>query len=335
MRETRAGNPVKRDVVKLGDYLDYWCDQVAPSQVRPSTLASYETFIRLHIKPRLGSKRLDRLTPTDIRGFLRVMSTEPGRHGKPLSTRSVQYLHAILRNVLQHAMREELLVRNVARLVQVPTGQPREVQPLTRQEVSALLTAARGRRLYAAYVLMLAVGLRKGEALGLRWSDVDLDARTLRVRSTLQRLNGELHISAPKTSRSRRTLVLPLACVVALRWQRLRLRDEQSTAGRVWDPDGLIFVTSEGRPNEPRNLNRDFYALCKKAGITRHVRVHDLRHTCATILLSQGVDPRVIMDTLGHSTIGMTLNTYAHVLPAANRAAAAQMDSALDGWRQR
>ena len=334
IRNTRRGVPTPTGSLRFGDYLDYWLEHVVKGQLRPSTYASYEPCVRLHIKPALGSKRLSQLTPAEVRTFLQAKVKEVDEHGRRrLSARTVQYLHAILRAALQHAVREELVARNVARLVQPPRVPHEEVRPLDDDEIRAFLAAGRTDRLYAAYLLMIGLGLRRGEVLGLRWTDVDLDARVVRVRRTLQRVNGEILFSEPKTPRSRRTVPLPRTCVAALRWHRLRQQAECASAGRSWDPGGLVFATRAGRPVEPRNFNRSVYAVCDRAGI-RRIRVHDLRHTCASLLLARGVDARTIMDTLGHSAISLTLNIYAHVMPAAHRAAAEAMDAALRRGRQ-
>jgi integrase len=163
--------------------------------------------------------------------------------------------------------------------------------------------------------------------IALRWEDIYFDARTLRVAGSLQRINGELLVSEPKTARSRRTIPLPNVCVEALIRHRANQAKEKLEAP-IWPHPELVFATSVGTPIEPRNLVRHFEALCKRAGV-RKVRFHDLRHTCASLLLAQGVEPRVIMDTLGHTMIGTTLNLYTHVLPATQRDAADRMDDVL------
>jgi integrase len=245
-----------------------------------------------------------------------------------LSLRTVQQLHAILRVALQHAVREVVIPRNVAKLVQVPAGQRIEVRPLSVAETRMLLAAARSERLYALCVVLLAVGLQRGEALGLRWVDIDLDGRTLRVRRTLQRAAGKLHFVPPKTARSARTVPLPAVCVSALQEHRAKQETGRRKAGDSWQESGLVFTTAIGTAVEPRNVNRWFATLCERAGL-RPVRLHDLRHTCATFLLTQGVPARVVMEILGHSAINVTMNIYAHVLPEVQRAAADRLDELL------
>ena len=353
--KTRQGIPAATSTMALADYLTYWLSAVAPTRLKPATLNSYEGLTRLYIAPALGRKRLNRLSPADIRLFLAqfkdtclccLRGVDAAREklaqaccakGKCCqrqpSARTVQYVHATLSAALQQAVREELIGRNVARIVETPTAVNQEVQPLDREEAQKLLRAARTHRFHALWLLLISVGLRRGEVLALSWNDVDLDNGQLRVRRNLQRVSKELIFGTPKTKRSMRTVSLPRRCITALKARNSEQQKEQSAAGEKWDPlphqpDGLVFTTVTGRPTEPRSLNRMLTVLCRKAQV-RRVRVHDLRHTCASLLLEQGVDARTIMETLGHSTITLTLNTYAHVMDTTLRAAAERMDDAL------
>ncbi|GAA4797022.1 tyrosine-type recombinase/integrase [Streptomyces sanyensis] len=352
---TRQGIPAASSTMPFGDYLTYWLATIAPERLKPATLNSYEGLSRLYIRPALGKKRLNRLSPADVRRFLADFKAsclcclrgadEDRPEGKRTccavgrccerrpSARTVQYAHAVLRSALQQAIREELIVRNVARIVETPTVTPKEVRPLDIGEAKLLLKTARAHRLYALWLLLVSTGLRRGEALALTWSDVDLNAGTLRVRRNVQRIRRELIFGTPKTMRSVRTVSLPQRCVRALTDHRAAQERERKIAGQKWraapgQPAELVFTTSAGRVIDPRGLNRMLTILCRDAKV-RRVRVHDLRHTCASLLLAQGVDARTIMETLGHSTITMTLDTYAHVMGTTLRAAADRMDDAL------
>ncbi|MFJ6778416.1 tyrosine-type recombinase/integrase [Streptomyces yangpuensis] len=353
--KTRQGIPAATSTMALGDYLTYWLAAIAPNRLKPATLNSYEGLSRLYIRPALGKKRLNRLSPSDVRLFLATFKAgclccmrgadaarakedrtccSVGRCCKRSpSARTVQYVHAVLRSALQQAMREELIARNVAKIVETPTVKREEVHPLDAGEARLLLKTARPHRLYALWLLLVSTGLRRGEVLGLTWADVDLTGGQLRVRRNLQRIKRELLFGTPKTARSIRTVSLPRRCVDALKAHRDQQEKERKVAGEKWkplahQPNGLIFTTSTGRATDPRSLNRMLTILCAKAKV-RRVRVHDLRHTCASLLLAQGVDARTIMETLGHSTITMTLDTYAHVMQTTLRAAADRMDDAL------
>jgi integrase len=272
---SRRGLPVASSELRLGPFLEDWLTNVAQAKVRPSTYHGYAKYLRLYLLPALGKKRLTRLTPTDVRTFL--ASPELAR----LSPATRRQIHAILRAGLQHALREDLVARNVAKLVVMPAARSPEIVPLTVEEARRLLEAAEGSRLYALWAVALAVGLRRGEALGLRWCDVDLEAGTLRVVQTLQRTDGRLDLVPPKSERSRRRVPVPDVAVTTLRRHRVQAETEAVERGEPLASESLVFTSLVGTPLEPRNVNRAFAALLAGAGL-RHVRLHDLRHTFAT-----------------------------------------------------
>lgn len=245
---------------KVAEYLDYWLTHVVSQRVRPLTLRSYTVFVREHLIPGLGRKQLHQLTARDVRMFLAraraTPSRSPGRKTKPLSDRTVFHLHAVLRNALQDAVREDLIPRNVTKQVRISPGHRDEVQPLSPAEARKFLDAARDDRLYALYAVALSLGLRRAEALGLAWRDIDLDGGTLTVRQTLQRHGGALHLAPPKTKRSRRTIPLLPTMVTTLKAHRERQATEQKEAGRRWRDHGLVFATPLGTPIEPNDFSR-------------------------------------------------------------------------------
>jgi len=205
-----------------------------------------------------------------------------------------------------------------------------EIKPLTPVEARAFLAAVKGDRLEALYSVALTMGLRQGEALGLRWSDVDLDIGSLRIEKQLQRVGGELQLVELKTRLRRRALLMPASIVASLREHRRRQLEDRLAAGGSWLESGLVFTAADGKPLEGSTVTRHFHDHLERAGLPQR-RFHDLRHSCATLLLVQGVSPRVVMDVLGHSDIGMTMNTYSHVIPELRRDAADRMDDLLDG----
>jgi len=329
-RTLDAGLPVGTSrPMTLGDYLEAWLRDTLPAVVRPSTAASYSSLTRQHIIPGLGHHRLDKLTAVHIRAFLREKTTQTSpRTKRPLSSRTIQYLHAVLRLALEQARRDDLVARNVASLVAGPKVQHSEVQPLTPAEAAQLFAAAAEDRLSPLWLLVTALGLRRGEALALRWEDVDLDRGHLQVRATLQRLNGTLvRAEMPKTKSSRRALPLPAVVADSLRAHRAAQIQERLRSN-VWADQALVFTTGIGTPLEPRNVLRSFHALCDRAQV-RRVRIHDLRHAAASFLLLQGVDMRVVMGTLGHSRLATTSDLYTHLLEPVQRAAADRMDDLL------
>lgn len=335
---SNRGLPVEATGWTVNTYATYWIEHVAAPKLRPTTLVRYRSLLGRYVLPVIGKKRLTALTPADVRLLLSRAATARtvGRKGQAeadrpaVSARTVQQVHAVLRAVLNQATREELIGRNVARLVQAPTPERDEIRPWTADEARAFLSAAKDHRLQALFVVALALGLRRGELLGLRWSDVDLTTGQLRVIQTLQRVRDEgVVFGPPKSRRSRRVLTLPAIAVKALTTHRAKQADDRAAAGKAWVETGLVFTTATGRHLEPRNLNTAFARLITRTG-ARPIRFHDLRHTCATLLLSRGVSPRVVMDILGHSQIAVTMNIYAHVIPAMQQEAADLVSAALD-----
>lgn len=321
--KTAAGIPLAVKKWTVEAYAQHWLEDVVAGRLRPSTLSSYRGTLRLHIVPSLGRLPLRRVTPAHVRRLL----SEKLAGG--MSVRSVQIVHAILRAMLAEAMRDELVERNVAAIVKGPSREPSEVKPWTVEEVSAFLRAAEGDRLYALFALGVAVGMRRGELLGLRWIDVDFDRSIVHVRQAIQRVYGEgLIVGPPKSPRSRRDVPVPAYAMRALKEHRSRQAEEQLALGEYWVDSGLVFTTPVGTAIEPRNLTRVLDELVKAAGV-RRVRFHDLRHTCASMLLAQGVPARVVMDVLGHSQFSITMDLYSHVMPSALREAADAIDRAL------
>jgi integrase len=322
LADHQRGLPLPDERLTVEQFLHRWLEEVACPSVRPRTYASYAQLVRLHLVPGLGRTRLARLRPEDVQAFLNRKLQEG------LSPRTVQYLHAVLRRALGQAEKWGLVARNVARLVDPPKVARPEVRPLTAEEARRLLDATRGDRLEALYSVAVAVGLRQGEALGLRWQDVDLDRGLLTVRVQLQRIGGTLQLVEPKSPRSQRTIQLPTVVVQALREHRARQLAERLQAGAAWQEHGLVFTTSIGTPLDARNVVRHFHRLLAKAGLPR-MPFHVLRHTAASLLLAQGLDLRVVQQVLGHSQIALTANLYAHVMPVLLREAAERMDALL------
>ena len=204
-----------------------------------------------------------------------------------------------------------------------------EIHPLTPEQVKTLLEAARGDRLEALYVLAVHTGLRQGELLGLRWEDVDLDEGTLHVRRTLTSAKGGPVLSAPKTKGSKRSVKLSESAIDALRSHLQRQLEEIDRVGSLWRENGLIFASETGEPLDRRSVtNHRFKPLLKRAGLPQ-IRFHDLRHTCATLLLGRNVNPKIVSEMLGHANIAITLDTYSHVLPNMQDHAVKAMEDAL------
>ncbi|MFI5283527.1 MAG: tyrosine recombinase XerC [Candidatus Dormibacterales bacterium] len=299
----------------LGTYLATWLDQVVKPQRRPGTYRGYEQLVRVHLVPGLGRVRVDRLTPAQVQAFINAKLQDPG-----LSPRTVQYMYAVLRAALGRAVKWGIVARNVADLVDGPTVEREEVKPFTRAEAAQLLAAARGDRLEALYSVALSLGLRQGEALGLQWDDVDLEAGVLHVRQQLLRTKGKLVLSPTKTKKSRRDIRMPASIAAALRDHRQRAVSGGKAAV------GFVFSAANGSPLDARNVVRSYKALLKRAKLSDR-RFHDLRHGAASLMLAQGIAPKTLQGILGHSQWQVTMDLYSHVLPELFDDAAARMDA--------
>ncbi|MFG2474274.1 tyrosine-type recombinase/integrase [Streptomyces fagopyri] len=331
MAASNSGHPVATSSGTLGSYLAYWLDNVAIHRIRANTHERYRTCVRLYLVPGLGNKKLAQLTAKDVRTFLdrlrtacqccaRCLDAAPRRCcaignccGKRLSPLTVAYVHSVLKSALEHAVREDELPRNVARNVKLSPPRHRRFEPLTADEARHFLKAARQDKFRALWELALRTGLRRGELLGLTWADLDPAAGTLNIRRSLQHNPaGGLIFFPTKTRAAERRIALPTACLAALEEHRLEQERQRTAAGVRWRENGLIFTTGVGTPFDPSDITRRFTGLLDQAGI-RRVRFQDLRHTCATLLLEQGVQLVTIKELLGHANIGITAQVYAHV----------------------
>ncbi|MFJ2937435.1 tyrosine-type recombinase/integrase [Streptomyces sp. NPDC087219] len=315
-----SGTPVPTRSAKLSEWLAYWLESVVRPRRKLSTYDKYEAHVRLYLSPMLGTKRLESLSVPDVRRFLLQLE-------KKTTAATAKESHRVLRTALSTACREELIVRNVAKLVEPPRAAVRDLSPWSLDETLDFLAAARRDPLYAAFVLAIAMGLRRGEIVGLRWNDIDLENRVLLVRQQVQRRRGVLYNDETKGRRSR-AIPLPAMCLAPLRWHRMRQKTTYEAAGTEWSATGYVFATRSGRPVEPRNVHRSFVRVGEAAGL-RPIRLHDARHGCATLLTAAGVAPRVVMEILGHSQISLTMDVYTHVVQDTQREAISHMDRLL------
>ncbi|MGH2382980.1 MAG: tyrosine-type recombinase/integrase [Candidatus Limnocylindria bacterium] len=314
LRQRDAGLRPVDERLTLGDFLDDWlAHQVEPSR-RPRTAESYRDVVRLYIKPELGRMPLARLEPEHVQAMLARLQ---GRRGA-LSATSRRYVYTVLRIALGHALRLGRVHRNVCTLIDPPSRSQRELRPLSRPELARFLTGIRGDRLEALYVTAIGTGLRQGELLALRWSDVNLERGELVVRHTLQR--GARVLAQPKTERARRTLRLASAVRGAL----LAHRERQAIVAL----SGLVFTTTAGGPIDGRVVARAFRRHLVRLGLP-HQRFHDLRHAFATLMIEAGEDLGVVSRILGHADFSTTADVYAHLTPAMLDRAAARMDDVL------
>ncbi|MDP9440017.1 MAG: site-specific integrase [Actinomycetota bacterium] len=309
--------------VTVGEYLDSWLEGVVRGSVRRSTYERYEVAVRVHIKPALGRLKLGKLTPARVQSFYR------GKLDEGCAPASVNKLHVTLHKALDQAVKWHMVPGNVAEVVRAPRPAPEEMRTLSAEEARRLLEAARGDKLEALFVLAVTTGMRQGELLALKWQDVDLENAKISVRRTITMSGGRILFGEPKTKKSRRTILLTEAAVRALREHLDRQVGVIESLGDLYQDQGLIFASEVGTPMNPTNLRRrSFASLLKRAGLPQ-IRFHDLRHTCATLLLSRNVHPKYVQELLGHANIAITLDTYSHVIPGMGNHAAKAMEEAL------
>jgi len=306
-----------------GEFLEWWVrDLKAFKRLAPETYRSYEAKVRLHLKPDLDKIRLAKLSPVDVRQLI----TRKVAAG--LSTKQVNHIHDVLHTALEQARKLELIDRNVASLVDPPRIVSKERRALTVEQASKLLVAMDGDPYEALFRTLLTLGLRPGEGLGLQWSSVAFDARTIRIESTLQRVQGKWTLKEPKTPASKQTLPLPAPLASTLKLQLERQNEMRRDAGLMWEEWGLVFTRPAGLPIWHSEAGLRPKALCRMADVPE-ITLHELRHSTPSILLSLGVDQRVIMSILRHSTIVLTANLYTHVANPLVREALARIDDAL------
>ena len=329
-RDRDKGLPVVGERLTVGQFLADWLETKRGTLGSPRTWDRYEEYVRLHLMPTLGSVRLAHLTPQHVQR-LYAAKREAG-----LAPTTIRHLHTVLHGALESALRQGLVQRNVCSLVDKPKQRRRQMTTWMPTQARAFLAAANGDRLEALYTLALSTGMRQAELFGLRWQDVDLEKAALSVTTTVQRSRSAgLLIKEPKTATSRRRIALAtgeqFSVVEALRSHRTRQLEERLAAGPTWREQGLVFSDACGGPLRGSNVQRRSFAPLMRAAGVPQIRFHDLRHTAATLLLGQGVHPKIVSEMLGHASVAITLDLYSHVQPDMQRQAAAAMGAALGG----
>jgi integrase len=311
--------------------LSRWLEDNVKRNRRPRTLANYRLQVDKHIVPALGRIKLNNLTAAHIQGFYNA-KLDTG-----LAPSTVRYIHAVLHKALKQAVKWKLVAENVSEAVDLPKLEKEEPRTLSPEEARRFLQAARTDRLEALFVAAFTTGLRQGELLALRWEDVDFETGTLSVSRQVQRKRRDgsgqdepgLVFSQPKSKDGRRTVRLSTLALETLRSHRERQMEEKRKAGALYRDEGLLFATRIGTPIDAQNVvNRHFKQLLRRTGLP-DIRFHDLRHTCATFLARENVNPKIVQDTLGHANLGMTLGVYSHVQAAMKDEAALAMDRIL------
>ena len=307
--EQQQGSLITEKDQKVGPYLEWWLEHVDKPSVRLSTYESHSRRLRQHIIPALGHHVLRKLSPDHIQ----ILYTQKLKEGYTPGT--VGILHGILHKALQDAVRRRKIPFNPADAVTSPQSMSSPGQALTVDQAQHLLEAARGYRLEVLLVLAVVTGMRRGELIGLKWQDIDFEKRALQIRRTVTRLPGYgIVVSEPKTASGKRTIKLPVFLIDLLKQHRADQLTKRLAAGSTWHDRDIVFSNTIGGFFDPSSLQKAFGRLLKDAGLA-HIRLHDLRHSAATILLKMGVPAHVVKEILGHSDIRITLGIYGHVLP--------------------
>jgi integrase len=321
-----TGTFVEPSTLTVNDYLSKWLQTAARPRVSERTFESYSELINRYAKEDLGNLKLSDLRP------LHIQKLYAGMQERGLSARTVRYLHAVLSSALKQAVRWGTLSRNPADVVNLPRQVRKEMHSLSPQEATEFLKAAAQDRWGVLFAFALATGMRPEEYLGLQWKDLDLDKGIVTVQRAViwRATGGGWHFGEPKTARSRRSIPLPASTLRSLKEHRRIQAEERLKAGADYQQHDLVFATSEGSPLMPRNLKRrHFRPILKTAKLPDDFRLYDLRHSCATLLLAAGENPKVVSERLGHASITLTLDVYSHVLPTMQQAAAERLEKLL------
>jgi integrase len=323
LRDAEQGRVARPTKMTVRDLCIEWLDGAARQRVRDTTLEDYEATVRVHVLPRLGNEPIQKLTTAAIQHAY----TQMMRDGHRERVRAL--FVARLRSALKYAVRMQYLTYNPAEGVEVIPGDRREMQVWTADQAQRFLRVAKDHPYQPFWELALTTGMRRGEILALRWAEVDLAGETLSVRRSVGPLRGRPHFDEPKNGRAR-VIDLDAATVALLRGHRAHQNERRLCLADAWQDQDLVCASSVGTPINPNNITRAYDDLVTLAGVPR-IRVHDLRHTAATLMLQAGIPIKVVSERLGHATITITLNLYAHVLPGMQKQAAETLGQLLRG----
>lgn len=313
--QQQAGT-LNADRLTVGEFIDSWLENSVRPNKRASTYASYHQIARLHIKPYIGGIQLSKLMPSNVATLYSTLERE-GR-----GARLRQMAHAVLHRALEYGVESEVLTRNVCDVAERPQAPRKEVTPLTAGQALAFLTATAEHRLHAMFLLAIDTGMRQGELSGLQWDDIDLSAGAVTIRRAIVQIKEDFIVNEPKTARGRRRVEICPATVDALRLHKARMMQEGRLAA------GWVFVSKTGQHLRRNATRKTFQGILRRAGLPI-IKFHDLRHTCATLLMENGTHAKVVQERLGHSQISITLDTYSHVTPTMQREAANTMQGIL------
>jgi integrase len=324
--EIDTGIFVEHSKITVDEYLNKWFDVAAKPRLRARTFEDYADYMKRYVRPVVGTKRLASIKPLD----LQLVYTTMLENG--LSGRTVRYVHAVLSSALKQAVKWQLIHTNPASMVDLPKIQRKEMRVLSVEECAKFLNAAKSDEFSAIFSLAISTGMRPEEYLGLQWKDIDLSVGTVTVQRALvwRRKGGGWSLEEPKTSKSRRSIPISQTIVGELTAHRKLQLERRMNLRETYQNNEFVFATSIGTPILTSNLTRrHFKPILKKAELPSSIRLYDLRHTCATLLLLANTSPKVVAERLGHSTVVLTLDTYSHVLPSMQHDASEELEKML------
>ena len=343
--QRNEGSYIEPTKMTVAQYLHHWLEADIERRVAARTAARYRGIVEKNIIPKLGHVPVRKLTAVHIEAFEAELQREgwvkarakenpmggeeaPTHEKRGLSAQTVLHVHRTLSQALGHAVRLGVLFKNPARQVKPPRPPSREIKILDKGEIATVISAAKGTGLYVPVLVAVTTGIRRGELLALRWSDIELKASTLTVNQSLERIRGKFQFKPPKTKKSRRTISLPAITVEALREHYRAQLEERFKLGLGRDPRGLVFSRPDGQPMDPDTLSKSFARLVAWAKVTP-ITFHGLRHTHISHLLVEGVHVKIVSERAGHTNVNITLGVYAAYIPTMQADAAARVDAWL------
>lgn len=309
----------------LNQFLDTWLSIVKP-RLQSRTYQDYKEIMERYVSETLGKKKLEHIKAIDLQDLYAEMQNE-----RKLSPRVVRYTNTILKSAFGYAVKQDILFKNPAKMVELPKLIKREMVVLTKNEAIRLLKESKKERLATLFSFLLATGCRPGEAIGLKWSDVSFERNTVEIKRVVvwQRIGGSWEFCEPKTAKSRRTIPLPVSLVKEIKKHRIRQHKERLKIGSHWQDFDLVFPSQVGTPLTMGRITRVFQRIKTDAEITKNLRLYDLRHSSASFLLQGNINPKVVSERLGHSTIVLTLDVYSHVLPTMQEEATEHLEDMI------
>ncbi|TPE65923.1 tyrosine-type recombinase/integrase [Halalkalibacterium halodurans] len=308
------GNYIEPSKELYKDFMNTWLND-KKTNIQESTFSNYKYLVEKHILPVLGDIELRKITPRDIQSLYNNLKDQ-------ISDENIRKIHTVIKDSLNRAAKWEMILKNPATLVDAPKVSKKEIEVWDEEEIKMFLEASKDSRYYCAFLLALTTGMRQGEILGLRWKDIDVDNQTISVVQTLSHSGKKLKAGA-KTDAGNRKISIDSNTLEQILKLRTKYKQEMLANRPIYEDHDLVIRTSVGTPLSPRNLLRSFYSLIKKAEV-KPIRFHDLRHTHASLLLKQGVNPKIVSERLGHANVRITLDTYSHLLPNLQKETAEQ-----------